>query len=74
MKHISDLKIETSPEQTMKFRESIFIKRTILNPGGHISLRTSRSYLNDLKGQFLSLTGLRLTGQSRICIGYRSLI
>lgn len=74
MKHISDLKIGTSPEQTMKFRESIFINRTILNPGGHISLRTSRFYLNDLKGNFQSLTGPRQTGQSRICIGYPSLI
>lgn len=62
MKHISDLKIETSPEQTMQFRESVFINMNILNPGGHISLRTCRSYLNDHKGQFPSLTGPRLTG------------
>lgn len=46
MKHVSDLKIETSPEQTMKFRESIFINRIILSPDGHIPLKTSRSYLH----------------------------
>lgn len=66
MNYVSDLKIETSPEQTMKFRESIFINRIIHSPDGHIPSKTSRSYLH--------VKGSRLNGRSTYIIDYLSFI